>query len=167
MKICLTSFAAPWFFGPYGQQLRILAEELYKKKYEIYFLVLDMDLPLDVYNYSTVRSFDKGKNNISINENIWKNIKFLGGVKKLNNKILTSNLKNCNFYTDEINQLKENIKNLNQRIKIDKINFCIKTKYLNLIDKNINGKYLNKALFVNFSSNLKTAIADQILCREI
>ena len=26
---CLTSFAAPWFFGPYGQQLRILAEELY------------------------------------------------------------------------------------------------------------------------------------------
>ena len=63
MKICLTSFAAPWFFGPYGQQLRILAEELYKKKYEIYFLVLDMDLPLDVYNYSTVRSFDKGKRN--------------------------------------------------------------------------------------------------------
>jgi hypothetical protein len=113
MKICLTSFATPWFFGPYGQQLRILAEELYKLKHEIYFLVLDMELPLNIYSYSTLRNSDQDKNNVNIDENIWKNIKFLGGVKKLNSKILSSNLKKiinshnieCIIMCSDINKL--------------------------------------------------------------
>lgn len=91
MKICLTSFAPPWFFGPYGQQLRILAEELYNRKYEVYFLILNIEIPNGVYNYSTIRSLDKNKNNLPIDESIWNNINFLGGITKLNECILSSN----------------------------------------------------------------------------
>ena len=91
MKICLTSFAPPWFFGPYGQQLRILAEELYNRKYEVYFLILNIEIPNGVYNYSTIRSLDKSKNNLPIDESIWNNINFLGGITKLNECILSSN----------------------------------------------------------------------------
>ena len=40
MKICLTSFAAPWFFGPYGQQLKLIANYFLSKNHEVYYLLL-------------------------------------------------------------------------------------------------------------------------------
>ena len=67
-------------------------------------------------------------------------------------------------YRDKYYPTIEDINNGN--IIADKMIFCIKTKYLNFIDKSIKGKYINKALFVNFAPNVKTAIAENILCKK-
>ena len=67
-------------------------------------------------------------------------------------------------YLDKYYPTIEDINNGN--IIADKMIFCIKTKYLNFIDKSIKGKYINKALFVNFAPNVKTAIAENILCKK-
>lgn len=67
-------------------------------------------------------------------------------------------------YLDRIYLTLEDIINLN--IIIDKINFCIKTKYLKFIDKNINSNYINKALFIKFASKVKTSLAEPVFCQK-
>jgi len=113
----MTSFASPWFFGPYGQQLRILAEELLKKDYEVYYLILDTELSVGIHDYNKIRDLDTSKNNVIIDEDIWHNVKFLGGIKQINyastNYILSNNFNeifdtykiNCMIMCMDINKL--------------------------------------------------------------
>ncbi len=52
----------------------------------------------------------------------------------------------------------------NQNIIIDKMIFCIKTKYLKFMDKVMDQKYINYILFKTFASKLKTSLYETVLC---
>lgn len=93
MKVCLTSFATPWFFGPYGQQLKLLGKFLYENDIEVYYLCLDFELPKKIYTYQEIIKKDK-KTIDDIDDNILLKFKFLGGIEPIKTSILVSNLNN-------------------------------------------------------------------------
>lgn len=92
MHVVLTSYASPWFFGPYGQQLRMLGEILMKKGVDISYLLLGSELPKRIHTYAEVRGEDKDTNNVAIDESIWSKVNFLGGVKHHEDVIFSNNL---------------------------------------------------------------------------
>lgn len=91
MKICLGSFASPWFFGPYGQQLKLLGNYLKENGYDIYYLCLGFELPKKIYSYQDMLSYEKGLVS-NIDHDILNKFKFLGGIKQINKFVLTSNI---------------------------------------------------------------------------
>lgn len=91
MKICLTSFAPPWFFGPYGQQLKLLGNYLNDKGFDIYYLCLGLELPKKIYTLNNLLENIKEQVN-NEDKNILSKFKFLGGIKQLKNFVLISNI---------------------------------------------------------------------------
>lgn len=93
MKVCLTSFSTPWFFGPYGQQLKLLGNFLCDKGVEVYYLCLEFNLPKKIYTYQEIIQNDTGQIN-HIDDNVLSKFKFLGGIEPIKTFILISNLNN-------------------------------------------------------------------------
>ena len=75
----MTSFASPWFFGPYGQQLRMLTEKL-SEEVEVYYLYLNDKIPRGVISFDKVIKIDNEKNSVDIDKEFWRKVKFLGGI---------------------------------------------------------------------------------------
>ena len=91
-NVCLISFASLWFFGPYGKQLMLLSKKL-QKKYNIFYLSLDIDLEKRKYTYKEVLKLET--DHVSLNKSVIetvKNITFIGGVKKYDKGILISSI---------------------------------------------------------------------------
>ena len=87
----MTSFASPWFFGPYGQQLRMLTEKL-SEEVEVYYLYLNDKIPRGVISFDKVIKIDNEKNSVDIDKEFWRKVKFLGGITLIDGSILVSNL---------------------------------------------------------------------------
>ena len=90
MKICFTSTASPWFFGPYGNQLLLLCEYFINKGYDVYYLYL-INSDKRLYTYNEMLSIDTRRKD-DINDKLLSKIKFIGGIKEINGSYLTSNI---------------------------------------------------------------------------
>lgn len=90
MKICFTSTASPWFFGPYGNQLSLLCDYFINKGYDIYYLYL-INSEKRLYTYNEMISIDTRRKD-DINDRLLSKIKFIGGIKESNGCYLTSNI---------------------------------------------------------------------------
>ena len=91
MKICFSSTAYPWFFGPYGKQLSLLCNYFINKNYDVYYLSLVETNNIKIYNYKELIKLDSSRID-NINKDLLERIKFIGGIKKNNNKILVSRI---------------------------------------------------------------------------
>ena len=101
LKICLGSFATPWFFGPYGNQLYHLITEFMKQEgeVELYYLLFEKTLENRIYTMEEIYEMNfenenKKKNPKYIDFSMLKKVKFLGGIEKLpfHDTILSSNI---------------------------------------------------------------------------
>ena len=94
MKICLSSTAMPWFFGPYAQQLNKFMHFILNNhpSYELFFLPLkDFNLQLNIYNFIEFCKRDSGRID-NINTNLLNKIKFIGSLKEYNKEFLVSDI---------------------------------------------------------------------------
>lgn len=159
MKVCLTSFSSPWFFGPYGQQLKLLGDCFNSKDIEVYYLCLGFNLPKKIYNYQDMLKNETGSVN-SIDHKILSNFKFLGGIETVKNFVLVSNINDIlkTFEIDVIITCMDLI-----RLCYDE-DFCIKSlawypNHFSPIDKH------NKKLLNMFSDIISLAPTDQKLLK--
>ena len=89
MKICLSSTASPWFFGPYGNQLLLVAKYLLNLNYDVHYLYL-IGTEMRVYSYQELIELDTRRIDHVDGETLSK-IKFIGGIRGGGN-ILVSNI---------------------------------------------------------------------------
>ena len=83
MKICFCSNASPWFFGPYGKQLKYLSEYFAQNdNYTVYYLLLNNDTIIEFNN----------------------KIKFLPKINSINNTYLISHI-NKSLLNENIDKL--------------------------------------------------------------
>ena len=76
MKICFCSNASPWFFGPYGKQLKYLCEYFLKNNnYNVYYILLG--------NYTLPNNDSK--------------IKYISNIKSINYMYLISDINLSRF----------------------------------------------------------------------
>ena len=90
------SFAYPWFFGPYGNQILKLSKKFLESGYKVSFLSLADSLSMKTYLYTDLINNDKSiKLNLdSETKKILSQITFFGGITKINNSILISTINN-------------------------------------------------------------------------
>lgn len=101
-KVCLSSFASPWFFGPYGAQLyNLISKMVENDSIEIYYLLLANGLDDRIYSFDEMYAINfenenKEKKPEYINTEILKQIQYIGGVVKnpAHGTILSSSLNN-------------------------------------------------------------------------
>ena len=91
MKICFSSTASPWFFGPYGKQLSLLCNYFINHNYDVYYLLLINTGEIRKYQYQELIKLDTSRKD-NIDKELLHKIKFIGGITKQNNKILVSNI---------------------------------------------------------------------------
>jgi glycosyltransferase involved in cell wall biosynthesis len=148
MKICLTSFAAPWFFGPYGQQLKLIANNFLSKNHEVYYLLLSVDLPMSKISYRDLIMKENGRVD-KVNNDLFQKIKFIGGISKMNGKVFVSN----------INQICE-------KFKIDSILFLMDLTKL-CMDQSFSADsavwYPNHFMPINHENRKKLSFFNKIL----
>jgi glycosyltransferase involved in cell wall biosynthesis len=97
MRVCLSSWAWPWLFAPYGAQLRGLIkyfDQQHKDTVEVYFLNLGNELPKGEQDFESV--FKTNKDKMEFGEiyepECLKNLKFIGGFKLTKNHVLASDV---------------------------------------------------------------------------
>ena len=97
MRVCLSSWAWPWLFAPYGAQLRGIFKYLnteQKDNVEVYFLNLGNELPKGEHDFDSV--FEKHKYKMEFGElyepEALKNLKFIGGFKLTKDHVLASDV---------------------------------------------------------------------------
>lgn len=90
MKICFGSNAYPWFFGPYGKQLKILCE-YFIKKHDVYYLHFS-EKEAGIIDYKKFLDTNDIGNINSDNDELFSKIKFIGGIKMYHSQILSSNI---------------------------------------------------------------------------
>ena len=128
----------------------------------------------------TVANYNKKTNKFDINGNIYGRLK----VKNIKSEWLIIN-NGFNFsrkivedliekndgneiillrtkYDDSIYPTIEDINNA--RIDINRMNYCIKSKYLSGIKSNVKNSDIKNVLFVKFMNKLKVALSDNIVC---
>ena len=87
-KVCLSSFASPWFFGPYGAQMYHLISKLIEEDdIEIYYLLLVNCLEDRLYDFDEMFSINfenenKDKTPKYVNLELLKKVKYIGGIVK-------------------------------------------------------------------------------------
>ena len=99
-RICFSSFASPFFFGPYGNQMyHLLTKFLNDDQYEMYYLLLINGLDDKMYTMEEVYNMDlenelKEKMPSYVQLDSLKPLKFIGGIVKspANGTILSSNI---------------------------------------------------------------------------
>ena len=99
-RICLSSFASPFFFGPYGAQLYYLITKLIQEpKYELYYMLLVDGLDDRIYSSNEIVQKNLENENREkipkyVNMDLVSNLKFIGGVHKMEpmGTILASNI---------------------------------------------------------------------------
>lgn len=91
MKICFCSNASPWFFGPYGKQLKYLCEYFLKNNnYNVYYILLG--------NYTLPNNDSK----IKYISNI-KSINYMYLISDINKSLLKNNIDKLFFLSDLTN----------------------------------------------------------------
>ena len=99
-KVCFSSFASPFFFGPYGNQMyHLLTKFINDDQYEMYYLLLIDGLDDKMYTMEEVYNMDlenelKEKMPSYVQLDLLKSLKFIGGIIKspVNGTILSSNI---------------------------------------------------------------------------
>ena len=99
-RICFSSFASPFFFGPYGNQMyHLLTKFLNDDQYEMYYLLLINGLDDKMYTMEEVYNMElenelKEKMPSYVQLDLLKPLKFIGGIVKspANGTILSSNI---------------------------------------------------------------------------
>ena len=82
IKVCLSSWAWPWLFAPYGAQLRGLIKHMSKdSNFVIYFLNLGNPLPVGEQTLDYVYDKYAEKTNFgdTYEKDVLTNVKFMGG----------------------------------------------------------------------------------------
>ena len=95
LKICFSSTAMPWFFGPYSQQLnKFMYYLLNNTNAELYFLPLkNFNLSPGIHNFIEFCQKDTSRiDNIDVK--LLNQIKFIGGLQEYNKEFLVSDINN-------------------------------------------------------------------------
>jgi hypothetical protein len=91
-SVCLCSFAAPWFFGPYGQQLKLLARGLLDHGLSVSYLYLANPLEQLDYSCHELMQRDGVAAASDADAELFDNIEFIGGVHHFGNLVFVSEL---------------------------------------------------------------------------